>query len=659
MGFYIRKSLQAGPFRVNLSKSGLGVSVGIKGFRIGTGPRGNYVHIGRGGVYYRASFNGNLGRRPRTKAGDQLVFQPSDALVEDLAGTVPMSLEPTAPDDVVDQLNEVSGKLLFRESNKVVIFYDVNDENANWFGALVEAWKSMAASRNVWRVTQRQTITSPHEQKMHAGSGALIQRVTAQVSMSGPRHLSTNIEIPSLETSSDGIYFLPERVLVRNGRRYSTVPYVDLAVTHAYVDFVEHGRPPSDSVQVRTTWKSVNKDGTPDRRVADNRRLPVLRYGVLNISTAGGLQWVIHTSAADAAAGLASVLESATGNLARATAQTAPDQPGRNLITCQFHGWSPGLPVESRFQVGDRVECWTEETYFGSGIIDSASIIRWIGSGSPMSPRFHVFFDHDAAHRNSGDSWFAETSLRRSASTEMFSEFKLGNRVQCLSSVEIPCQLGTIAVVSLGESGLEFHVLLDEHGEPDTSNTGPAWANWRIRKIPTSALRFLGGQPNPSIPGEITSLRALMPKRHCFEPGDEVVCTPNGIGTVQMASIHWEYNASPDAPTYLVQTDQLASDGSPIALWLPEDSLTRVSKTPYHFGFDIGGKVECRNESGAVEGAGIIVSKLLFHINGEPSPFFHVLIDPTTTQPPGAEANWVTWPFNIYPPFCLSSIDTQ
>jgi hypothetical protein len=59
MGFYIRKSVSAGPFRFNLSRSGVGVSVGVKGFRIGSGPRGNYVHMGRGGLYYRASLGGS------------------------------------------------------------------------------------------------------------------------------------------------------------------------------------------------------------------------------------------------------------------------------------------------------------------------------------------------------------------------------------------------------------------------------------------------------------------------------------------------------------------------------------------------------------------------------------------------------------------------
>ena len=38
LGLYIRKSIKAGPFRFNLSKSGIGVSAGVPGFRIGNAP---------------------------------------------------------------------------------------------------------------------------------------------------------------------------------------------------------------------------------------------------------------------------------------------------------------------------------------------------------------------------------------------------------------------------------------------------------------------------------------------------------------------------------------------------------------------------------------------------------------------------------------------
>lgn len=55
-----RRSLKlAGPLRLNFSKSGLGLSLGVPGLHIGTGPRGRYVRAGLPGtgIYYRKSLN--------------------------------------------------------------------------------------------------------------------------------------------------------------------------------------------------------------------------------------------------------------------------------------------------------------------------------------------------------------------------------------------------------------------------------------------------------------------------------------------------------------------------------------------------------------------------------------------------------------------------
>jgi hypothetical protein len=40
MGFIFRKSIGRGPFRINLSKRGVGFSVGVRGFRIGRSATG-------------------------------------------------------------------------------------------------------------------------------------------------------------------------------------------------------------------------------------------------------------------------------------------------------------------------------------------------------------------------------------------------------------------------------------------------------------------------------------------------------------------------------------------------------------------------------------------------------------------------------------------
>jgi hypothetical protein len=69
MGLFFRKSIGAGPFRVNLSKSGVGVSAGIRGARVGVGTRGPYVSAAKDGIYYRKHLGGPA--RSAETSGDQ------------------------------------------------------------------------------------------------------------------------------------------------------------------------------------------------------------------------------------------------------------------------------------------------------------------------------------------------------------------------------------------------------------------------------------------------------------------------------------------------------------------------------------------------------------------------------------------------------------
>ena len=57
MGFYFRKSFKCGPLRLNLSKSGIGTSIGVKGLRYGVNAKGQkYMHTGLNGFYCKETF---------------------------------------------------------------------------------------------------------------------------------------------------------------------------------------------------------------------------------------------------------------------------------------------------------------------------------------------------------------------------------------------------------------------------------------------------------------------------------------------------------------------------------------------------------------------------------------------------------------------------
>ena len=55
MGWFFRRSIRIGPFlRLNLTKGGVGFSVGVPGARVSVGPTGRTMFTGgRAGVYVR------------------------------------------------------------------------------------------------------------------------------------------------------------------------------------------------------------------------------------------------------------------------------------------------------------------------------------------------------------------------------------------------------------------------------------------------------------------------------------------------------------------------------------------------------------------------------------------------------------------------------
>lgn len=353
MGFYVRKSIKAGPFRYNLSKSGVGVTVGVPGFRVGTGPRGNYIRAGKGGVYYRATIGGSR-RQPAHPVPRPSYAPPQEPIggsvpMEDITGVSASELVATGADDFVSQLNEAGRRIPLtwavllgvivlaiaaqgvgaivllvlgiplvawlyqrdRARQTVVAFYDVEDEHARWFTELVEVFEELAMMSDAWRVNASGRVQSTYQYKVNSGASEIVKRVDARRSLKGPKILETNIAVPSFESGRQGLHFLPDRLLIRDGKRFSDVDYAALTSGCSPQRFIESKRKPRDSQQVDTTWQYVNVKGGPDKRFKNNRKLPVMLYGELDLSAPGGLHWLMQFSRAPLAETLARTLSAA------------------------------------------------------------------------------------------------------------------------------------------------------------------------------------------------------------------------------------------------------------------------------------------------------------------------------------------------------------
>ena len=340
MGFYIRKSISAGPFRFNLSGSGIGMSVGVKGFRVGSGPRGNYVHMGRGGLCYRASLGGahqSLGARSR-EARPAPPAQLSTAISSLTAIETGNVIEMVSANgaDIVRQINETMGRMRFwpwalsggllasaalltqpntqlsalalavctvvlsallsridAQRKTVVIMYDLHDGVVELFKKFAQEFDTIVTANRIWNID---TSGRTSDWKHNAGASHLITRKRANLTYSVPSVIKTNIDLPSIIGGRHNIYFFPDVVLITEGNHAGAVSYEQLVISWSNTVFLEGDGVPSDAQVVGQTWQYVNKAGGPDRRFKSNRQIPQVLYQQMGLQGPNGFQKILHIS---------------------------------------------------------------------------------------------------------------------------------------------------------------------------------------------------------------------------------------------------------------------------------------------------------------------------------------------------------------------------
>jgi hypothetical protein len=178
----------------------------------------------------------------------------------------------------------------------VVAFYDVQGTEAARFQQVVDSFEQARSAQRAWQVIASGAVSTTHQHKVNAGASALVNRLSLTRDIGGPRHLSSNIAVPSLATPRRSVYLLPDRILVRDGRHYGDIAYENLRSEAALQRFIEDGAVPSDSVVLGHTWQYVNVKGGPDRRFKNNRKLPIVQYGRLTLSGSGGYSAIFDFS---------------------------------------------------------------------------------------------------------------------------------------------------------------------------------------------------------------------------------------------------------------------------------------------------------------------------------------------------------------------------
>lgn len=185
---------------------------------------------------------------------------------------------------------------LDKRRKSVELYYAFDDLTEELYNDLISGFINLKKTKRIWHYTY---TTTTQNSKYHAGASHLVSRKKIKsiaVDRKPVSYFKTNIKMPSVILGNLELYFMPERVLFKKGRKFAAVMYKNLEITRKDTRFIENESVPKDAKIVDHTYKYVNKSGGPDGRFKDNHQIPVCLYSEYTFHSEDGVDEVIVTS---------------------------------------------------------------------------------------------------------------------------------------------------------------------------------------------------------------------------------------------------------------------------------------------------------------------------------------------------------------------------
>lgn len=166
--------------------------------------------------------------------------------------------------------------------------FDLPDNLKDRFGRLCDAVVALADSQRIWD-TISSVATDRYRERTTASQS--IQRQPVRVSLGTCDLIQSSLKVPRLMNANGGELFLyPAFILYFVSQQaFALVDIRDVMLNYNPMSFIEEESVPSDAELIGHTWKKANKDGSPDRRFANNYQIPILKYGDVRLSSQSGL----------------------------------------------------------------------------------------------------------------------------------------------------------------------------------------------------------------------------------------------------------------------------------------------------------------------------------------------------------------------------------
>jgi hypothetical protein len=200
--------------------------------------------------------------------------------------------------------------------SKISTYIEIDGEQAALYYRLRDEFAALSDCAAIWDVKTRQATDRFHERTT---ANVRLGRERVRFGLGSCDLIEWEQRVPHLQNAKGGdIYLYPGFILYRAAREaFSLIEYHDAPGNVTSVSFQEEDGVPSDSQVIGQTWAKANKDGSRDRRFANNYQIPIARYGAVVLKSDHGLWEEFQFSNVQKLVNFANALNSFTSSFAR------------------------------------------------------------------------------------------------------------------------------------------------------------------------------------------------------------------------------------------------------------------------------------------------------------------------------------------------------
>ena len=347
MSILFRRRIKIIPgVRLNISKSGLSASVGVRGASVTFGGRGGtYANLGipGTGIYTRKRIDGR-GNPIKEENIDQEYSQQENIENPDesYVSAEPFELTSTGLQALKDAVLEANNqrKLLKKDLKKIkfkvfktkllkIIFQitllyflkpikkrikenlyqldeviiqikngidtsyvnlelELNEKAIKQYEKVLSSFKALTTTNFIWDITSANDVDMI---KTRSTASQTYERVKTTFSLQELPGIKSSFNALCLQNKNGAdIYIYPGFLVMFNSEEnFGILELNKIDILFSETNFIESEQRPSDSVIVKYVWEKANKNGSRDKRFADNRQLPVMKYGEITLFKRGAI----------------------------------------------------------------------------------------------------------------------------------------------------------------------------------------------------------------------------------------------------------------------------------------------------------------------------------------------------------------------------------